>query len=460
MNPFASAAEQIELVRMRAVTVRELVTMYLDRSEKAQERLNAYTLLDRRQALLRAELIDRRLFSGEEAGPLAGMTVAMKDLIDQKGLPTTAGSSFYRKVPTQSATVVRRLEEAGAVVIGRTGLHEFAFGFSSENHWFGPVRNPWAPATSPGGSSGGSGAAVAAGLCAVAIGTDTGGSIRVPAAVCGTVGLKVTHGRVPLSGVFPLAPSLDTVGPLARTVNDAALVYETIAGHDPSDPYSAREPVGTQSQKATLDGAVIGVPHPWVDHPVEPALRAAFEGALGRLADAGAEIRHLEDDFVQPSGRINDALYAEVAVVHGKWFPSRADEYGPDVADRLSPAMAVTVAASVEAKQWRQELREHMFDLFRECDLLVTPAVAANRKLIGLDDVVVDGADMNYRQAFSTFSALVNHSGHPAIVLPLNETGAPPPAIQLVGPDWSEARLLEVGGVLEHAGIVQFRAPE
>lgn len=459
IDPFLPATEQIELVRMRAVTVRELVTAHIERSEESQERLNAYIMIDRDQALMRAEIIDRRLFAGEEAGPLAGLTVALKDVIDQKGLPTTGGSSFYRQVPDHSATVVERLEDAGAVVIGRTGLHEFAFGFSSENDWFGPVRNPWDTDTSPGGSSGGSAAAVAAGLSAIAIGTDTGGSVRVPAAVCGVVGLKVTHGRVPLTGVFPLAPSLDTVGPLARTVGDAALAYRTMAGHDPSDPYSLIEPVKDPSPDASIDGLVIGVPHPWVDHPVDPALRAAFDAALGRMAGLGAEIRHLEDDFVQPPGRIDEAAYSEVAVVHAKWFPSRADEYGAEVADRLGPAMAVTVAASVEAKQWRQDLREHTFDLFRSCDLLATPALAANRKVIGEDMIVVGEAEMTYRRAFSSFSALVNHAGHPALVVPIHEAGDPPPALQLIGPDWSEARLLEVGLALETAGVARFRAP-
>ncbi|MBT8165406.1 MAG: amidase [Acidimicrobiia bacterium] len=458
-DPFLSAAEQIELVRIRAVTVRELVTAYLDRSEAARDELNAYTLIDRQEALLRAELIDRRLFAGDDVGPLAGVTVALKDIIDQKGLPTTAGSSFYRHVGNHSATVVERLEAAGAIVIGRTGLHEFAFGFSSENHWFGPVRNPWDPSTSPGGSSGGSAAAVAAGLSAVAIGTDTGGSVRVPAAVCGTVGLKVTHGRVPLTGVFPLAPSLDTVGPLARTVGDASLVYAAMAGHDPSDPYSLIEPVKAPSPDAGIDGLVVGVPHPWVDQQVDPALRAAFDAALARLAGLGAEIRHLEDEFVQPPGMINEAAYSEVAVVHGKWFPSRADEYSPEVADRLGPAMAVTVAASVAAKQWRLDLREHTFDLFRECDVLVTPAVAGNRKEIGSDTVVVDGTEMGYRRAFATFSALVNHAGHPALVVPIHEHGDPPPSLQLIGPDWSEHRLLEIGIALERAGVVRFRPP-
>ncbi len=459
IDPFLSAVEQMELVRIRAVTVRELVTAYLDRSQASQDRLNAFTLIDRQQALFRAELIDRRLFEREEAGPLAGVTVALKDIIDQKGLPTTAGSSFYRNVPSHSATVVERLEAAGAIVIGRTGLHEFAFGFSSENHWFGPVRNPWDTTTSPGGSSGGSAVAVAAGLSAVAIGTDTGGSVRVPAAVCGTVGLKVTHGRVPLTGVFPLAPSLDTVGPLARTVEDAALVYAVMAGHDPSDPYSLIEPVKTPDPAGGVKGLIVGVPHPWVDKRVDPPLRAAFDAALGRLAGLGAEIRHLEDEFVQPPGMINEAVYSEVAVVHGKWFPSRADEYGPEVADRLGPAMGVTVAVSVDAKQWRQDLREHTFDLFRECDVLVTPAVAGNRKEIGSDSVVVDGTEVGYRSAFATFSALVNHAGHPALVVPIHEAGDPPPALQLIGPDWSEHRLLEIGMAMERAGVVRFRPP-
>ncbi|MDH3607013.1 MAG: amidase [Acidimicrobiia bacterium] len=458
-NPYASIADHAELVRIRVMTVREQVTEYLNRSEATQDSINAYTHLDRSQALLRAELIDRRIFAGEEVGPLAGVTVALKDLIDQRGLTTTAGSSFYREVAKQSATVVERLEGAGAVIIGRAGLHEFAFGFSSENHWFGPVRNPWDLDTSPGGSSGGSAAAVAAGLTGVAIGTDTGGSVRVPAAVCGVVGFKVTHGRVPLTGVFPLAPSLDTVGPLTRSVDDATRVYLAIAGHDVADPYSLIEPVKEPNPETSLEGLTIGVPHPWVDHPVDPELRAAFDAALGRLAGIGAEIRHLEDDFVQPPGRIDDSAYSEIAIVHGKWFPSRADEYGPEIADRLGPAMAVTVAAGVAAKKWREQLREHTFDLFRHCDVLLTPAVAGNRKQIGVDIVIVDGVEMTYRRAFATFSSLVNHAGHPAIVLPLHEAGDPPPAIQFVGPDWSEHRLLEIGLALERAGVVGYRPP-
>src|SRR3990170_7464533 len=177
----------------------EIVEHYLARADASD--LNAFTLIDRQGALAAAQGVDDARRAGQELGVLAGVPVAVKDLIDQQGRITTAGSSFYRKVPDHSATVIRRLDQAGAVIIGRTGLHEFAFGFTSENDWFGPVRNPWDPRTSPGGSSGGSAVATAAGLASLALGTRTGGSVRGPAALCGVVGLKPTHGRVPLTGV-------------------------------------------------------------------------------------------------------------------------------------------------------------------------------------------------------------------------------------------------------------------
>jgi Asp-tRNA(Asn)/Glu-tRNA(Gln) amidotransferase A subunit family amidase len=215
-----SAAHLASSIRSGEASAEETVTEALEAIDASA--LNAFTLVDREGALTTARHIDERVAAGEDPGPLAGVPFAVKDLFDQKGLVNTAGSSFYRVVPGKTATAVRRLERAGAVAVGRTGLHEFAFGFSSENHWFGPVHNPWNPETSPGGSSGGSAAAVASGLTPVALGTDTGGSVRVPAALCGLVGLKVTHGRIPISGVFPLAPSLDTVGPITTSVETLA----------------------------------------------------------------------------------------------------------------------------------------------------------------------------------------------------------------------------------------------
>ena len=255
--PADTIASIADAVRRGSRTARQVVEHYLEAAERLNPELNAFVEIDRAGALQRADSIDAGLRAGTHPGPLCGVPVALKDLIDQAGHVTTAGSAFYRNRATVSATVARRLEAAGAVIMGRTGLHEFAFGFSSENPWFGPVRNPWNHNLSPGGSSGGSAAAVAAGMTPGAIGTDTGGSVRVPAALCGVVGLKVTHGAVPLTGVFPVAGSLDTVGPMARTVEDARLLYEAMRGFDREDPWSARAPE-TSAQVRRLEDLRIG----------------------------------------------------------------------------------------------------------------------------------------------------------------------------------------------------------
>ncbi len=226
MRSAVEIGSQVRTARLRA---RSVVQEAIDAAERSQSELNAFTLIDSDGATARAEAIDALVDQGKDPGPLAGVPVALKDLIDQTGLPNTRGSGFRATTPSHSAAVVRRLGAAGAVIIGRTGLHEFAFGFTSENPWFGPVHNPWNLANSPGGSSGGSAASVASGIVPISIGTDTGGSVRVPAAMCGVFGLKVTHGRVPLTGVYPLVASFDTVGPLARSIEDLAAAYVVMA---------------------------------------------------------------------------------------------------------------------------------------------------------------------------------------------------------------------------------------
>jgi aspartyl-tRNA(Asn)/glutamyl-tRNA(Gln) amidotransferase subunit A len=356
--------------------------------------------------------------------------------------------------------VVRRLEAAGAIIIGRTGLHEFAFGFSSENDWFGPVRNPWDTDTSPGGSSGGSAVVAAAGLAAGAIGTDTGGSVRVPAALCGIVGLKVTHGRVPLTGVFPLASSLDTVGPLGRTVDDVAALYEVMAGHDSQDPWSATNLVGPPDTTTSLKGLVIGVPQPWVeDAPMADYMKEAFFTSLDRLDSLGATVRPVHHPHVQPSRRLSDLINAEVASVHRRWLDDPENRYGAEVADRLQRTLEVSLDDYVAAQAWRAGLRNAVTGLFDEVDVLATPTVGANRKTIGESKILIDDQPMSYRLVLSWFSSLVNHMGVPALAMPLLDTGSPPSSLHLIGPWWSERRLLRIGREMERAGVVGFSPP-
>lgn len=446
-------------VTARDVTATEVVTAHLSRVESTQPTLNAFTHVDTERALAAAAEVDRTVARGDTLGPLAGVPIAIKDLIDHVGRPNTAGSSLPPPIPAASAPAVARLENAGAIIIGRTGLHEYAFGFSSENHWFGPVRNPWDPTLSPGGSSGGSAVAVAAGAAAAALGTDTGGSVRVPAALCGLVGLKVTHGRVPLTGVFPLAPSLDTVGPLARKIEDAKLIYLAIAGYDDSDPWSAPRSVEPPKEATRLEGTTFGVPHPWVDLPQTEQTRASFAVALDALAAGGAQIVHLDAPPLAPAVELELSVYPEVAVVHQERWHENPESYGPDVGKRLEEVFSIDPRDYVRAQEWRARIRHTAEAALGSCDVLITPAVAAARKPIGAEMIDVAGKLVSYRPQLSRYSALVNHTGLPALALPLDQAGVPPPSIQLIGHRWGEHRLLEIGSAIETSGLSRFRTP-
>jgi aspartyl-tRNA(Asn)/glutamyl-tRNA(Gln) amidotransferase subunit A len=455
-------SEQVEAIRSGSLRAVEAVSGYLTRSEKSQDRLNAYTALHAERALAEAERIDRMIAAGDDPGPLSGAAIAVKDLIDQAGQVTTCGSAFYRRRADRSAVALARLEAAGAVVIGRTGLHEFAYGFSSENEWFGPVRNPWDPDTSPGGSSGGSAVAASADLAAGAIGTDTGGSIRVPAALCGVFGLKATHGRVPLTGVFPLASSLDTVGPLTRSVEDTALLYLTMAGYELSDPWSAPIPVETPDlDHASVADLVAGVPQPWVDQaPAARDVRDAFDRALRRLEELGVRIEEVREPELLPPGLAYELISGEVATVHRRWFEDPDKQYGVEVAARLSETLDVTLDQYVAAHAWQARLRNVARSIFDRVHVLVTPTVPALRKVIGEDRMDIDDQQLSYRFVLSWFVRLVNHLGVPSLAAPLAVGGSPPPSLQFIGPWWSEDRLLEIGRFLEKAGVLGYRPPD
>ncbi|MFQ5966407.1 MAG: amidase [Acidimicrobiia bacterium] len=453
-------AAEASAVRAGEISALKLAEAYLTRIA-AHEELNAYIEVYSEGARTAAARIDQDIEGGTDPGPLAGGVVALKDLCDHEGHVTTAGSAFYRHEATRSATAVSRLEQAGAVLVGKTGLHEFAYGFSSENDWFGPVRNPWDVKTSPGGSSGGSASATAAGLAAAALGTDTGGSIRVPAALCGLFGLKVTHGRVPLAGVFPLAASLDTVGPLARSTDDAALLYMAMAGYDAADPWSASVPVEPPMlDRLSIEGLKAGIPQPWLDEaPSSRSIISSFDKACADLEDLGMGIETVEEPDLTPPGMALELLSGEVAAVHRAWFEDPDRQYGPEVGERVARSLEVTADEYVAAQAWRARLRNTTRRIFDRVDLLITPTVPALPKVIGEDTMGVDGEQVHYRIVLSWFSYMVNQMGAPALALPLRAEGAPPPSLQLIGPWWSEHQLLEIGAALEQAGMAGFRAP-
>ena len=441
MRPLSAAqiADRVRSGRLDPRAVRENVGRA---AARLNPRLNAFLHLEDPEAADGGDGPGRR-------GILCGVPVAVKDLIDQAGRITTAGSAFHRGRPRVSAPAITRLEAEGATITGRTNLHEFAFGFSSENPWFGPVRNPWDPALSAGGSSGGSAAAVAAGIVPAALGTDTGGSVRTPAALCGIVGLKTTNGLIPRDGVFPLAPSLDTVGPMTRTVGDARLLYRALAPSDGSDP-----PPGP-----ALAGIRVAVPMTWLETiPRSRTVRRGFETFCDDLTGLGAEVRRVTAPELVPDRNIFTIVGTEAVRIHRRWL-TQGLPYGGDVAERLRTAAAATPEELRTALARRETMRARARELFADYHLLATPTVGHPRKTIGLDDMDIGGTPVFYRTPLSGYTALVNHLGCPALALPLTAPGTPPPSVQLIAPWRQEEQLLETGIALEKAGLVGYRPP-
>lgn len=419
----------------------ERVSEALEKAHRSQPTLNAFTSIDDERALARAAEIDGRVADGEDPGPLAGTPIGLKDLIDHEGRVTTGGSAFYRKRPDRSARCVAALEAAGAVIIGRTGLHEWAFGFSTENPHWGAVRNPWDTGASTGGSSGGSAAAVAAGIVPIAIGTDTGGSVRVPSALCGTYGLKVTYGRIPLDGVFPLVGSIDTVGPLADSIESLDLSYRAMSGDQAPEP---------QPRQLRL-----GIPQPWVGGaPTDSGIAAAFESTVEALRDLGHQVGGIDMADVVPAPTMWHAIAPEAREVHAE-FRSKGEAYGADIAERLDNADEVTDDQIDESRRWQKMIRGRFSDAFETVDFLITPAVPVRKKMIGEDEI----AGRHYRSVLSYFSALVNHALHPALALPLAGTGSPPASLQVIGALSAESELLGFGRQLEGKGLIEFEIP-
>ncbi|MDE0235068.1 MAG: amidase [bacterium] len=451
-------------VRTGERSAREGVGKALADLHDSQDALNLTTFIDE-SAISRAEELDRRVAAGDDPGPLCGVPVVIKDIIDQAGVPTTCGSAFYRAFPRQSAPVVERLEQAGAVIVARAGLHEFAFGFSSENQWFGPVRNPHDPATSPGGSSGGSGAVVAAGTVPISIGTDTGGSIRVPAALCGVFGLKVTHGRVPLTGVFPLGPSLDTVGPLAANTGDLAVAYASLAGWHPEDPWSSPRPTDLDRLDDPIEprDLRVGLPEQWIANaPYAAGYRERFDVTIGQLESLGVGVEPFDDPVLLPPGRLENFFYPQVAAVHRGWW-EEGKPYGWEVAGRIRETLEVggerPAEALLDGKRWQARLRHRMMAAFQRFHLLALPTTGAPRKVIGDQEIqTVTHGRLAYRAVLSWFNSLVNVSGCPAISIPVpcsDQSSGVPFSLQLVAPWWREDLLLRVSSVLEREGVAR-----
>ncbi len=447
--------EAARLMRSGKTTSVELTRECLDRIKRLQPRLNAFLTITAETAIDRARLMDQELAAGFDRGPLHGIPIALKDVFCTKGVRTTCGSILFADhVPVYDAAVAERLDEAGAVLLGKTNMHELAYGITSTNPHFGPVRNPWQPEHVPGGSSGGSGAAVAAGLAFMAMGSDTGGSIRIPASFCGTVGLKPTIGRVSRRGVMPLDFTLDHMGPLTRTVRDAAVTLNAIAGHDPRDESSSREPVEDYLPAAdvSLRGLRIGVPENFYFEQADVEVARAVRSTIALAGDLGAAtipVTVPDIAAINTVGRI--ILLVEASAVMEVHLSNRA-QFGEDVLALLDQGRLIPATDYVQAQRLRRLAQEEFRELWKIVDCLAMPTTPSPAPRIGESTATVGGLTEDVRLAATRLVRAFNVLGLPALSMPCGfGRGNLPLGLQIVGPPFREKRILRVGAALEDA---------
>jgi len=450
----AEAATELFAQRLSPV---ELTQAYLDRITEINPLINAYITVTADRALDQAKQAEAEIIGGNYKGPLHGIPIGLKDLFDTKGIRTTAGSRIMaERVPSEDGEVVSLLNHAGAILLGKLNMHEFAFGITNVNPHYGPARNPWNMDRITGGSSGGSGTATAAGLCAAALGSDTGGSIRIPACFCGIVGLKPTYGRVSKRGVMPLSWSLDHVGPMTRTVKDAALMLQVIAGYDTQDPGSTDISVPNYSAEIAkgINGMRIAVLRGGYVLPMDAEIEHAFESSINIFKGLGAAVTDLvELPYIEDALSANITIISsEAATVHQTAMDGRPHDYGEDVLARLSIGREHPATAYITARNTQRQMRDQLMGSLANYDALMLPMMPLGAPPIGQNDVLVGGKLLDVRAAVTRYTQPFNLTGFPAISVPCGFTDdALPIGFQLAAKPFEESALLRITHAYEQA---------
>ena len=444
---YATIRELGERYRRRTLSPVEVTRHLLARIEKLHPALHAFVTVTADRALADARTAEQELRSGDTR-PLLGIPVAHKDIYLTRGIRTTAGSALLADwIPDQDATCVRRWQEAGTILLGKLITHEFAFGIQFPGHRFPAARNPWNLDHIPGGSSSGTGAALAAGLVTGATGSDTGGSIRGPAAFCGLVGLKPTYGRVSRAGILTLSWTLDHAGPLARTVEDCAHLFQAIAGHDPADPASSPLPVDDYLGELGGDvrGVRIGVPRTYFFDGVDPEVERAFEAALATLRRLGAEVRDVDIPSIHVVPSFMLIMLSEAFAYHERDIREHPELYGEVLRERLLGGALVTGAEYMQAQRLRARLCAEVADVMRTVDVLATPTAPKPATPFAAAHDPSFGFPRSNMPPF-------NMTGQPTLALPCGFSASGLPlSLQLAGRPFEEATVLQVGAAYERA---------
>jgi aspartyl-tRNA(Asn)/glutamyl-tRNA(Gln) amidotransferase subunit A len=438
---FQSIASLSKKIASKEISSFELTNLLLERIQALEPSINAFIDVLAEDAKEQARMLEKELLEGTIRGPLHGVPIAIKDIFETKGSVTTSGSKLFKQwKSTKDAVVVQKSKEAGAIIIGKTNLHEFAMGATTENPHFGPTRNPWNLKKIPGGSSGGSAAAVAAGMCYGAIGTDTGGSIRLPAALCGIVGLKPTYDAVSRKGCTPLSWSLDHIGPMTRTVEDSAIMMNAITG-------DKRAFVQLPFAAENLSGVKIGVVTGYFMEDLHNEIKGIYKKALNKLSELGAEVTEVHIDHVKEALEAQQIISkSEAFTFHEPIFESNASDYGTDVRFRLNSAKNVTASAYLNAQRLRKSFRSAVLNLFKTYDVLLTPTNSREPLDIGTNQ-----PEETIHTIFKLGKTPVgNFLGFPALTIPCGFTASQLPCgMQLIGKPYFEQSILSIGHIYE-----------
>ncbi len=454
----ADAIATATAVRSGEVTAEAVARAALDRITAKDPQLNSFTAVLTEQALQQAVQIDRKVAQGEDPGVLAGVPFAVKNLFDVAGLVTVAGSKINQdNLPaTQDATAVVRLKQAGAVLVGALNMDEYAYGFVTENSHYGPCHNPHDLSRVAGGSSGGSSAAVAAGLVPLTLGSDTNGSIRVPAAFCGILGLKPTYGRLSRAGVALFVGSLDHVGPFARSVRDLALAFDLMQGHDPQDPVCTTRPAEpcTPWLDRGIEGLRIAIADNYFLKGGEPEVFAAVE----RVAQALGATQHVT---IPEAHRARAAAYvitaSEGSNLHLNHLKTRAQDFDPATRDRFIAGTMIPNTWYLQSQRFRRWYRDRVREIFQQVDLILAPATPCPAPKIGQQTMMLDGVEVLVRPNLGLYTQPLSLIGLPIVSVPIQRPGQLPLGVQIIAAPYQEALVLRAAAVLEAQGII--RAP-
>ncbi len=460
-----TAAEIVAHIREKKTSALEVTEAHLERSNGIGPALNSWIRLDAEGALEVARETDAAISRGDDPGPMAGVPIGLKDLIDMEGLPTTAGSIIDKgNIPDADALLTRKIRRAGGVILGKLNLHEFAFGPTGHNPHYGDQKNPWGTERITGGSSGGSGNSVATGQVAIAIGSDTGGSIRIPASLCGVIGHKPTFGLVTKSNCAPLSWSLDSFGPLARSARDCALMMSAIAGHDPADPSSiAGTPPDFMGELSNpIEKFRVGHARNYYEQRSEPPVAEAVEKLAQAIQEAGAQVVEIEiPDVEYASHAASVLMVAEAAAVHEKNVHENAAEFDQGVLGRIRPGFFIPATSYIQAHRFREQWTKRICkDVFGQVDLVLSATTPVPAVLRSQSSEYIRGREIDIRTIMTSLTRLWNFFGGPSTAFPAGMSeNVLPLGAQIMGAPFADHHTLAFAHQLEQKGIVEVERP-